>query len=426
MTMIILAVLFFLFLLMGMPIAIAIGGASLVSILAEGQLPGLIVPQRVFVMLDSFSLMAVPIFILAGEAMSSSGITNKIVKFASTMIGHVRAGLAKVTILASMIMAGISGAAAADASAIGSIMIPAMEKDGYEKDVAVSVVSTANTIGPIIPPSIMMIIYGSMTSVSIGAMFLGGIIPGILFGLGLMAITHFITKKRGYKTHPKASIKERLIAFKDAIWALIMPIIIVGGILSGIFTATESGVIAVVYAFVIGFVNGSIKIKDVPGIFKKAAISTTIPMFIIGIASIFGWILARNNFPRIVGSFLMGISTNPTVFLLIIVAFLLIIGMFMEDTAAMIIMVPVIAPIALAYGISPIHFGVLTVVTLLIGTVTPPVGVLLFICCSIAGINLSQVSKTIWKFIPALMLIVVLMALIPDLVMFLPRLFGIG
>jgi tripartite ATP-independent transporter DctM subunit len=414
MTITILVIVFFILLVGGVPMGIAIAGSSLASILASGDLPGILLPQRTFVQLDSFSLMAVPIFILAGEVMAASGITNRIVKLASSLIGHLRAGLAQASILASMLMAGISGAAAADASALGSILIPAMKEDGYDADFAVSVIASANTIGPIIPPSIMMIIYGSMTGVSIGKMFVGGVIPGILFGLGLMILTGWLARKRNFKTHPKQSLKQIAIAFKEALAALIMPIIIIGGILSGQFTPTEAGVVAVVYAFIVGFANRSIKLRDIKTIFVNAAMGTTTPMFLIGIAAVFGWILASNNLPDIIGGALWGVTTDPNIFIILVWALYIVIGCFMEDTAAMIILTPVLAPIAAQYGFDPVHFGVFTVVTLLIGTITPPVGMLLFICSSIGKVKLSVASKTIIPFCITLMIIALILGLVPQ------------
>lgn len=417
----ILIIVFFVFLFLGMPIGAALGISSVASLLSA-DLPGILLSQRTFVQLDSFSLMAVPIFILAGEVMASAGITKKIVEFASTIVGHFKAGLAQTSILGAMLMAGISGSAAADASALGGMLIPAMKEEGYDDDFAAAIIASSNVIGPIIPPSIMMIIYGSMTSVSIGDMFLGGVIPGICFGLALMIITYLISRKRNIPKKKRATLKQIGHAFKDAIWAMLTPIIIVGGILSGIFTPTESGIVAVVYAFIVGFASKTIKLKDIKPIVIRAAMATTTPMFLIGISSVFGWILARNNFPVMAGNFIASITTSPYVFMLIIWAFYLFIGCFMEDTAAMIILTPVLAPIAATFGIDPVHFGVFTVVTLLIGCITPPVGMLLFITSSIAKIKLSKLYKTIIPFMLTLAGIALLLGLIPQMSTLLPGL----
>lgn len=411
----ILIVVFFVFLFLGMPIGTALGISSIAS-LVSADLPGILLPQRTFVQLDSFSLMAVPVFILAGEVMASAGITQKIVKFASSIVGHFTAGLAQTSILGAMLMAGISGSAAADASALGGMLIPAMKDEGYDEDFAAAIVASSNVIGPIIPPSIMMIIYGSMTGVSIGAMFIGGVIPGICFGMALMVITYIFTRKRNIVKKRRATLGEIWQAFKEAFWSMLTPIIIIGGILSGFFTPTESGIVAVVYAFIVGFASRTIKLKDVKPIVMRAAMGTTTPMFLIGISSVFGWILARNNFPVMAGEFLSSITSSPHIFMVIIWAFYLFIGCFMEDTAAMIILTPVLAPIAATYGIDPVHFGVFTVVTLLIGCITPPVGMLLFITSSIAKIKLTAIYRAIIPFTVTLALIALVLGLVPQMV----------
>ncbi|NLL46943.1 MAG: TRAP transporter large permease [Clostridiales bacterium] len=421
-TVIILIVGFFLLVALGVPVAFAIGASAIFSIIVDGSLTAMIVPQRMFVMMDSFSLMAIPLFLLAGELMSVGGITKRIVRFASAMVGHLRASLAHVTILSSMLMAGISGSASADTSAIGSIMIPAMVDEGYDEDLAVCVVASANTVGPIIPPSIMMIIFGSMTGASIGAMFLGGIVPGELMGLSLMVIVSMVTKKRQYPSKPKASAQDRWKAFASALAALLMPVIILGGILSGIFTATEAGAVACIYALIFGIATRNLNIKNLYELMKNAVMGTTIPMFIIGIAAVFGWIMTRYNFPQAIAAGLFNFTSNPTVFILLVMGLYFILGMFMEANAGMIIMTPIIYPIALAYGFSAVHLGVITVVMFCIGSVTPPVGLQLFIACSIAKIPLSRVIKTVWPYVIALTVVCLLCAVFPFLVEFVPNL----
>ncbi len=419
---VILIVLFFVLMFTGMPIAVAIGASSIVALLVQGNLPGIVASQRIFVMLDSFSMMAVPLFILSGEAMTRGGITKKLVMFSSTLVGHFKGGLAQISIMSSMLMAGVSGSASADCSALGAILIPSMIDEGYDKDYVVAVMASASTIGPIIPPSIMMVLYGSMTSVSVGQMFIGGIIPGLLFGIALMLLSHRVAVKRGYPARKRATLSEIWKAFKDAFWALLMPIIIIGGLLSGIFTPTEAGAVAAAYAFLIGFATGNIKLSDLKDIFYKSAIATTIPMLIIGIASIFGWLLTINNFPDLVGGVLHGITSNPNVFIVVIVTFYLIIGLFMESNAALIIMVPILAPMAASYGFNPVHFGVITVVALLIGAVTPPVGILLFISASLAKAKIGAVMRLVWPYVLLLAAITYVIALVPGIVTWLPGL----
>ena len=410
---------FFVFMIMGMPLAIAIGASSLISLMTAG-LPGLLITQRTFYQLNSFSLMAIPMFILAGEIMDHAGITRSIVRFASALIGHIRAGLAQVTVLASMLMAGVSGSAAADASALGSMLIPSMVDEGYPADFAVAVVAAANTIGPIIPPSIMMIIYGSMTGVSIGSMFMGGILPGILFGVSLMVVIGLTSRNRDIPRHKRATLKQIGKAFMGALGALVMPVIILGGILTGWFTPTESGVIAIAYALLYGFVKRTLHIRDLKVIFLNAAKSSVTPMFLIGIAAVMGWVFANNDLPALVGSVFSSITSSPAVFMALCWAFYLFLGMFMEDTAAMIIMVPIFAPLAATYGIDAVHFGVFTVVTMLIGCITPPVGMLLFVASAIGKIKVSQVYRSIIPMVIVLAFIALLIALIPGIVTWIP------
>ncbi|MDR0475870.1 MAG: TRAP transporter large permease, partial [Treponema sp.] len=313
-TITVLIVLFFILMFTGMPVAIAIGASSIFALLTQGNLPAVVVPQRVFVMLDSFSLMAVPLFILSGEVMARGGIAKKLIKLSQALVGHIRGSHAQVTIVASMFFAAVCGSASASCSAIGSILIPAMREEGYDNDYSVAVLASASTIGPIIPPSVMMVIYGSMTSVSVGQMFIGGVIPGLLFGFGLMALSFYFAVKRKYPVYKRSNFIEVLLAIKEAFWALLMPVIILGGILSGVFTPTEAGAVACLYAFIVGFATGNIKIRDLKSIFYNAAIGTTIPMLIIGIASIFGWLLTINNFPLHMGNFIHGVTGNPYVF----------------------------------------------------------------------------------------------------------------
>lgn len=421
-TVLIMLVTFFVLLIIGVPVAFSIGASAILALLIDGGISMVVVPQRMFVQLNSFSLMAIPLFILAGELMGASGITQRIVKFASAMVGHLRASLAHITILSSMLMAGISGSASADTSAIGALMIPAMKDEGYEADVAACITASANTVGPIIPPSIMMVIYGSMTGASVGAMFLGGLIPGVLMGVSLMLWVYFDTKKKNYTLKHKALPKERLLAAKGAIGALLMPLIILGGILSGFFTATEAGAVACVYAFVFGIITKKINFGNIYEVFKNAVLGTTVPMFIIGIAAVFGWIMTRYNFPQQLAALMEGLTSDPNVFILIIMAIYFVLGMFMEANAGMIIMTPIIYPIAVQYGFSAVHLGVLTVIVFCIGSITPPVGLQLFIASSIAKVPLSKTARTIWPYVLMLSIVTVICALLPEIVMALPNL----
>ena len=418
----ILIVSFLTLLFVGVPVAFSMGLGAAIAVIAQGSVPWIVIPQRIFVAVDSFPMLAIPLFILAGELMNGGGITRRIVDLASCIVGHIRGGLAHVNILASMIFAGISGSASADCSALGSMLIPIMKRKGYEPAFAVAVTASAATIGPIIPPSILMIIYGSITGISIGSLFLGGFIPGVLVGVSLMVAAYIIAVRKGYKAEAKASLNQTFVAFRKSLVALVMPGIIIGGILTGVFTATEAGVVAVVYGFIVGFILKELKVKDLKKIFVDSAVVTATTMFVIGSAQVIGWILARELFPQILGNALMGISNNATVMLLLVLLFLFILGFFIDATAALIILVPVLAPIAAKYGLDPVHFAVLIVVMLLVGGVTPPVGTLLFISCGIAKVSLSEGSREIWPFVAAMLVVILLCVFIPDLITFIPNL----
>ncbi|SHF25885.1 TRAP transporter large permease [Alkalibacter saccharofermentans] len=415
---------FFVLMGIGVPIAFSMGLSGIVAIFIDGNIPRVIVPQRIFVAMDSFTLMAIPFFILAGELMNTGGITKRIVKFSSSLIGHIRGGLAHVNILASMFFAGISGSAVADASSIGAMLIPAMVEDGYDDDFSVAVTATSSCIGPIIPPSIGMIVYASMSGLSIGSLFMGGMIPGILMGLVLIMVTYVFAVKRGYKAEPKASLNQIWASFKGAISALLMPLIILGGILSGVFTATEAGAIAVLYGFIVGFLTKQLKVSDLPRIIMNAAVVTTTTMMVIGAAQVMSWLLARQMFPQLITTALTTLTQSPIIVLILILVVLFILGFFMDATALLIILVPVLVPIANQFGFDPIHFAVLVVMTVQIGAVTPPVGILLFITCNIGKIPVSKGAKAVAPFLAAMIAVVLLCLFIPGIITWIPSFFA--
>ena len=407
------------------PVAFAMGIASLLAVWLTGDLPLNMLVTRMFVAVDSFPLMAVPFFILAGEIMNAGGITKRIVNFSRALVGSIKGGLAHVNIVASMIFAGISGSATADSSAMGSMLIPIMVEDDYSPEFSVVVTATSSTIGPVIPPSMMMVIYGVIANVSIASLFLGGIIPGVAVGLALMAMSYHISARKGYGTVCAFSWKLLGETFKKATLALMMPIIILGGIVSGIFTATEAGVIATVYAIVVGlFVYKTIKLKNLPKLFIKSAVTTTICLFVIATASIFGWLLAWEGFPEMVRDLLLSISNNPDIVLILIIAFIFLLGLFVEGIPVLIIFAPIFVPVMAHFGVNIVHFGVVFVMAVLIGSVTPPVGILLYLCCGIAKIPVSQASKIIWPFVLMLVLVLYLCVLFPALVTFIPKTLG--
>lgn len=416
---------FFVLLLINMPIAFALGIATAVTLLVDDTLPINSIVTRAFVGVDSFTLLAIPFFIIAGELMNACGITERIVAFARSLVGHIRGGLAHVSIVSSMFFAGISGSATADASALGSMIIPAMKKNGFDADYAVAVNASSSAIGPIIPPSIMMVIYGSIANVSIAQLFLGGFVPGLVMGLGLMGVAYYIAKKRNYPAPPRSELPPVLSSLRDAGWALAMPVIILGGIFSGVFTATEAGVVAVAYAGLVGtFVYKTLSFKLVAELLVNAAITTAAAMFLIAMATSFAWLLAWAGFGAAVLDVLGGISSNPTIALLLIVVFILILGLFIEGIPILIIFTPVLLPVILGLGIDPVFFGVIMVMSVVIGSVTPPVGILTYISCSIGGITISQAIRGLLPFCAVLITVLLICAIFPAIIMTVPSLFG--
>ncbi len=414
------------FFLLNVPIAVAIGLASLSAILWSGAIPPVVLVQKMFTATDSFPLMAVPFFILAGSLMEFGGISRRLVDFANSIVGRFSGGLAFVAIIASMFFGAISGAAVACVAAIGTILIPAMVRRGYDTPYATAVQATAGTLGVMIPPSIPMIIYGVLTGVSIGALFMGGILPGILVGGSLMLVAWMIARKRGYKGDEKASGTKIWATFKDAILALLMPVIILGGIYGGVFTPTEAAVVAVAYGFIIGFfVYRELSLSKLKDILVNTSVGTATIMFIIATSSVFSWILTAQRVPQAVAEAILSISTNPIVILTLINLLLLFIGTFMETVASIIILVPVLLPVVTQIGVDPLHFGIIIVVNLAIGMVTPPLGVCLFVGCGISGITLESISKAVWPFILSMIVAVLLLTYIPWISIILPRLAGI-
>lgn len=412
--------------MLNIPIAIAIGLSCLSAIFFTGAVPPIVIVQKMITAADSFPLMAVPFFLLAGSLMEFGGISRRLVDFANSIVGRFSGGLAFVVIIASMFFGAISGAAVATVAAIGGILIPSMIRRGYSSTFSTAVASTSGTLGVMIPPSIPMIIYGVMTGVSIGALFMAGILPGILVGASLMLISWRIAKKHGYKGDAKPSLSHIWATFKEAIFALLMPVIILGGIYGGIFTPTEAAVVAVVYGFIIGFfVYRELKIKNLREVLVNSVIGTSMIMFIIATSSVFSWLLTSEQIPQAVANGILSISKNPIVIITLINLLLLFIGTFMETIAAIIILVPVLMPIITMIGVDPLHFGIIIVVNLAIGMVTPPLGVCLFIGCSIGKISIEQITRAVWPFILVLIADILLITYLPWISMFLPKITGL-
>ncbi|MGB5985136.1 MAG: TRAP transporter large permease [Desulfobacterales bacterium] len=410
---------------LGVPIAFSLGIASVATLQFASQLPLTLAAQRLFTGTDSFPLMAIPFFMLAGELMESGGISRRLFDFAHALVGFVAGGLAMVAVVAAMFFAGISGAAAADTAAVGAVSIPAMIRKGYHKGFAAAVQSAGGSIGVIIPPSIPMIIFGVVGGVSIGKMFLGGFIPGALIGGSLMAVSYFLAKRAGYEREPFLGPKAIVQTFLGAFWALLMPLIILGGILGGIFTPTEAAVVAAVYGALVGFgIYRELKLRDLPRILAKSAISTSTVMLLIATANIFGWILTAERVPQNVAAYLVSLTSSPAILYALILACLLVVGTFMETSASLIILTPVFLPVIEQFGIDPVHFGVIMVTALAIGMLTPPLGICLFISCNIAQIQLSEIIRYILPFLAVMIAVLLLMTYIPGIVMFIPDLFG--
>jgi len=413
------------FLLIGVPIAIVLGLTPLVAFLLEGEIPHMLAAQRIFTGMDNPVLMAVPFFILAGNIMSAGGMTQRLVAFCNVLVGSFRGGLAYINVVISMLFAGITGAAVADTSAVGSILIPAMKKEGYDVDFSAAVTATSSTIGPIVPPSIPFIIYGVLGEVSIASLFLAGFLPGALLGISQMGVVAYYARRRNYPKGSLVSVRRALKAAFDAALVLMMPLIILGGILTGIFTPTESACIAVFYALIISlFVYRDIKFIDLPKIIVNTAVTSSLVMLVIGTASIFSWLLASHEIPQYITEAVISITQNRIVILLLVNIVLLVVGTFMETTASLIILTPVLLPLMNKIGVDPLHFGVIIVLNLVIGLTTPPVGVCLFIACAIGEIKLEEITKAILPFLLASIIVLLIVTYWESLIMVIPKLFG--
>lgn len=413
---------------LGFPILVAIGVTALGGIVLSQNLVPAMFPQKVFAMLDSFGLLALPYFILAGELMSRGGLSKKLVEFAETVVGHLRGGLGHASVVASMIFAGVSGSSTADTSAIGSILIPSMKARGYKPGFAAALVACAGTIGAIIPPSMTMIVYGSMTGVSIGALFLGGILPGITIGIGLMIVIFAYSFRPDFeelrRTTGRFEIRRVLPALMRVWLALLAPAIIIGGILTGVFTATEAGVVASVYSFIVAmFVYRILSWRDLPHVLIDTAVTSAMVVGIIGVAGALGWLLAYLDFNDVVLRLVQGISGSGTVVLMMLLGLMLILTMFIESLAVMVVLVPVIMFIAKQYDYDPVHLGILITMVTQIGATTPPVAVLLFVATSIAGTTYDQTVRYCWAFILAEVAVLILVAFVPWIATAIPHYF---
>jgi C4-dicarboxylate transporter DctM subunit len=414
-----LAVLF----LANMPLAFALGIASLIWFSLRPDIPLVMAFHRMFNGLDSFPLLAIPFFMLAGQFMSFGGITRRLVELSEALVGNLRGGLAHITIVASMFFAGITGSGAAEAAAIGSLMIPSMVDEGYDIKFAVSVVTCSSFIGVIIPPSIPMIIYGVATEVSIGALLLAGIVPGLLLGFSLMIVAAIISRRRGYGRHGKFSLPHTLRSLKVNLLPVGTIVVIVGGIYSGLLTPTEAAVAATFYTFLLAFiVYKEAKVSNLQSIFLITGVTSTIGLFLLANATVFSWIISVEKLPQTIIEFLFGLTSNKTLILILINLFLLGVGCLIDTITAIVILAPILHPIGIALQMDPIHFGLMTVLNLSIGMATPPVGITLFVACAIGKVSIAEVTRSLMPFLLACIVVLGLIIFIPELSTFIPKL----
>ncbi len=412
----------------GMPIVFTMLVAPGMSLFIDGKAnfyPQLL--SRLFNGMFSFPLMAIPFFILAGELMNVGGITQRLVNFAQVMIGHVRGGLAQVNILSSILFAGLSGSAVADTSALGSMLVPAMEKAGYKRAFSAAVTAASSVIGPIIPPSGIMILYAYIMEISPAALFAAGMVPGLLVGVGLMLMTSYLAKVRNYPVaHAKASWRERGIGFRDAFLPLLTPLILLGGILGGIFTPTEASGVAAGYALVLSvFVLRTLKITDLPQVFFRAAMSAGTIMLLVGAAVSFAWVVTVSGTARQLAAVVLGISDNPLVLLFMFNVLLLIVGMFLDAGPAILILGPMLEPeFVTQLGIDPLHFAIIMCVNVTVGLATPPMGLVLFVASSISGEKIGKITREILPYLAVEIAVIFLITYVPAISLFVPRLLG--
>lgn len=401
------------------PIGLALGITSVIGLLMMDGMNLAVVIQRLFTSNDSFPLLAIPFFILAGEIMTAGGVSGRLVKFAASLVGHMRGGLATVAILASSFFAAISGSNAATVAAIGGVMAPTMKEKGYSPDYTAATIAAAGVTGMIIPPSILLILYGVITGASIGSLFIAGFLPGIFICLSLILLNWFLVKHQNVERSTFQGLQEIWFSFKKAFWALMMPVIILGGIYGGLFTPTEAAAVAVFYGFIMGLIYRELSWKKLYNVFLRATISTAIVMFVMNNAGLFGWFITINQIPQEISTSLTNLAANKIFFLILVNILLLIVGCFMNAAAAIAIFTSILFPAALSFGIDPILFGIVMVVNLSIGTVTPPLGVDLFIASTICKVPLERIITKVWPYILILIFDLLIITFYAPLTLFL-------
>ncbi|MDR1660184.1 MAG: TRAP transporter large permease [Desulfovibrio sp.] len=414
---------FILLLALGTPIAISLGVAAIFAIELDATTPLTVAAQRMFSANDSFPLMAIPFFMLAGSIMTHGGISGRLVRIANAFMGHWTGGLGIVSVVTSMFFAAISGSSAATTAAIGGTLIPEMEKKGYKRDFSSAIVASAGTTGIVIPPSTAMIVYGVTASASIGKLFMGGLVPGMLMGLAMILVVYAVCRREGYGKVAKVPWGERISALKDGIWGILMPVIVLGGIYGGIFTPTESAAVACFYGMFVGVVvYRDVKLRSLYTIFSSAVIGTAVVMLIMSTAMVFGYIVTANKVPQMIAAWLLELSSNAFVIMLLINIFLLLVGCFLNVSAAIIILVPVLLPVVTAIGYDPVAFGVIMTVNMAIGCITPPVGVDLFVAQGISGVPIEKIARSTLPFLISLLVVLAIITAFPQIILFLPDL----
>lgn len=406
---------------LGMPIVFAIGFCTFLYALFVAEVPLLIIPQQIMSGVDSFLLLAVPLFVLAGAIMGHADVTRRLVNFSLSIVGWIRGGLALVNVMTSVFMAGISGSALADTAATGSSLVPAMKRGGYSAEFSAAVTACSSIIGPIIPPSLIMVVVGGLTSISVGRMFLGGVVPGLILAFLFGLACYIISRRRQYPIEANFSLKIATISFWEALPSLGLPLIIIGGIMSGVFTPTESAGVAVVYVILLGLIYKKLGWKDFYRSVVETGVMTGTVLFIVGVSAIFGWVLISENAGEGLGDTLLAISNNPTVVLLLITIILVAAGLFMEVLAVLILSIPVFMPIVTSVGIDPVHFAVLATVALAAGLVTPPFGLCMFLICKLADVKIETFAKESIPFYICIFFTLALLIVFPEVVLWLPN-----
>jgi C4-dicarboxylate transporter DctM subunit len=417
-----LVVLFVLVLLLGLPVAFGMGVLAL-SYLLVSDLPLMTMPQKMVTGMDSFLLLAIPFFLLAGGLMNAGGVTARLVDFATTLVGHVHGGLGHVTVVANVIMSGMSGSAAADAAATGAVLIPSMVRQGCAPGFAAAISAAAACIGPIIPPSIAFVIFGSLTGVSVGRLFVAGFVPGLLMGLYLMVACYLVARARKYAAATRrATAAEVWRSLLRAGPAMLTPVVVLGGIVAGVVTPTEAAAVAVLYSLVLGLVYRELRWRAVPGLLTEVVVTTSVVYLLLGVFNLLGWVLAVEQIPQALAGGFLALTDQPWLVLLVINVVLFVLGIPIEPVPLMVILGPMLVPIVAKYGIDPVHFGVVFVFNVVLGVITPPVGTNMFITCSIANCSVGAFTRESWPFIAALVLLLLLITYVPAITLFLPGL----